>query len=102
MRKAESLHLAKVAGLGCIVCFLQGNEGTPAEIHHPRDNCGMAQRASHYEAIPLCPAHHRLGDGTDAFNGQWGFHKNQREFESRYGDESELLARVRREIGWEM
>ena len=55
MNKAEKEHLSKVAGIGCIVCRMRGNEGTPAEIHHIRSGQGMSQRASNYEAIPLCP-----------------------------------------------
>jgi hypothetical protein len=55
-----------------------GYEGTPAEIHHPRRGTGLGQRASHYDAIPLCPEHHRgntgiHGLGTKGFPKKWGF-----------------------------
>ena len=38
----------------------------------------MGQRASHYDAIPLCPEHHRgntgiHGLGTKGFPKKWGF-----------------------------
>ena len=55
MNKAEKEHLSKVASVGCIVCMMQGNEESPAEIHHIRSGQGISQRASNYEVIPLCP-----------------------------------------------
>ena len=72
MTKDEKQHLDKVAAIGCVLCHLQGTPGTPAEIHHPRKGTGMGQRASHYDAIPLCPEHHRgktgiHGMGVKAF-----------------------------------
>ena len=78
MTKAEKEHLSKVSALGCMVCKRMGYEGTPAEIHHPRRGTGLGQRASHYDAIPLCPEHHRgntgiHGLGTKGFPKKWGF-----------------------------
>ena len=55
MNKAEKEHLSRVANVGCIVCRMQGNEESPAEIHHIRSGQGISQRASNYEVIPLCP-----------------------------------------------
>ena len=55
MNKAEKEHLSRVANVGCIVCRMQGNEESPAEIHHIRHGQGISQRASNYEVIPLCP-----------------------------------------------
>ena len=55
MNKAEKEHLSKVASVGCIVCRNIGFGESPAEIHHVRTGQGMGQRASNYEAIPLCP-----------------------------------------------
>ena len=68
----EKKHLNKLSAIGCVLCHLLGTPGTPAEIHHPRKGTGMGQRASHYDAIPLCTAHHRgdigiLGMGVKAF-----------------------------------
>ena len=78
MNQEEKKHLSKVAAIGCVLCHLQGTPGTLAEIHHPRKGTGMAQRASHYDAIPLCPEHHRgktgvHGLGTKGFPKHWGF-----------------------------
>lgn len=89
MNKSEKDHLSKVASIGCIVCKLQGNEGTPAEIHHIRHGNGMSQRASNYDVIPLCQWHHRLGGYSVAI------HAGRKEFESLYGTELELLEQVR-------
>ena len=92
MTKAEKEHLSKVAALGCMVCKRMGYEGTPAEIHHPRRGTGLGQRASHYDAIPLCPEHHRgnsgiHGLGTKGFPKRWGF------------TESDLLDEVKMLLG---
>ena len=92
MTKAEKAHLSKVASLGCIVCKRMGYEGTPAEIHHPRRGTGLGQRASNYDAIPLCPEHHRgntgiHGLGTKGFPKRWGF------------TESDLLDEVKMLLG---
>ena len=86
MKKDEKKHLSAVADLGCIVCYKQGNGGTPAEIHHIRSGQGMGQRNSHYNVIPLCPIHHRFGG-----HGEVGFHQSPKEFVERYGTEAELL-----------
>jgi hypothetical protein len=60
-------------------------ERSPAEIHHLRiKSRGIGLKASHYDAIPLCPEHHRgqsgvHGMGTKGFAKHYGF------------DESDLL-----------
>jgi hypothetical protein len=75
---AEKKHLGRVAELGCAVCRRMGHPGTPAEIHHLRAGTGAGRRSSHWEAIPLCPEHHRgntglHGLGTKGFPKRWGF-----------------------------
>lgn len=62
-KKAERTYLSRVAELGCACCRRLGLGATPAEIHHPRKGTGMAQRAAHRDAIPLCPEHHRGNTG---------------------------------------
>jgi hypothetical protein len=61
MNRRESEYLGRVARLGCVCCSLLGFEveDVPPEIHHPREGQGMAQRASNWLAIPLCPECHR-------------------------------------------
>jgi len=84
--KAERAHMASVAALGCIVC------GNHAGVHHIRKGCGMGQRASHYDTIPLCPYHHQDGGFGVAI------HAGQKEFEKNFGSELELLEKTRRRL----
>ena len=84
--KAEKEHMNKVAKLGCIVCRKQGNLYSPAELHHIRDMTGMGQRASHYEVLPLCVMHHRIGKES--------FHYSKKDFENKWGRQKDLLAEV--------
>ena len=83
-----------MAELGCIACYLQGTPGTPAEIHHPRAGTGAGRKASHFDALPLCPPHHR---GTDHPRTP-SIHLAKRAFIDRFGTEYELLELVRRRL----
>lgn len=51
--KAERSHLDRVAGLPCACCG-----DSPVQVHHIREGQGMAQRASDFLTIPLCPSCH--------------------------------------------
>ena len=95
MKKADRIHLQKVAELGCVVCRNIGVGYSPAEIHHLRKDCGTGQRSSHKRSIPLCPQHHR--------NGGYGvaIHAGQRKWEENYGTEESLLEQVNRELAGE-
>jgi hypothetical protein len=78
MTKDEKKYLSLVAELGCAVCRRMGYPGTPAEIHHPRKGTGLALRAPHSDAIPLCLEHHRgqtgvHGLGTKGFARTYGY-----------------------------
>lgn len=87
MTRAESIYLGKVARLGCAACNLLGFEvdDVQPEIHHPREDQGMAQRASNYLAIPLCPTHHR---------GPQGIHGDKQILRQLKCSELDLLAWV--------
>lgn len=87
--KAEREHLSKVAEIGCIVCLNENYGQSPAEIHHIRSGQGMAQRASNYEVIPLCPIHHRNGGHGVAV------HAGIETWQERFGTEVELLNQVK-------
>lgn len=87
MNKAEKNHLNKVAELGCIACFKQGTPGTVAEIHHPRAGTGASRRASHFDALPLCPMHHRGTAGLSIPS----IHGSKNSFIETFGTEAELL-----------
>lgn len=86
--KAESKHMDKVAALGCIACINSGYGETPAEIHHI-GNATMGKRASNYETIPLCHAHHRTGGYGIAV------HAGRKAWEGEHGTEQDLLEQVR-------
>lgn len=84
--------MSDVASMGCVVCRNQGYTGSPAELHHVTTGVGMGQKASDYDVIPLCPAHHRLGG--------WGIalHAGEREWQERYGSQRSLLSQTGREL----
>lgn len=99
MKKAEREHLARVAELGCVACYVQaGVWGTPGEIHHIRHGQGFGQRAGNYDVICLCePGHHRNNDkeaGKVAIHGNTGCGA----FEALYGTEEELLEITRNNL----
>lgn len=77
--------MGRVAEIGCILCRHQGNEGTPAQVHHIRDGVGAAQRQSDMLTVPLCKEHHVGASGLHGL-GVRGFY-------TRYKlDELDLLA----------
>lgn len=91
--KAESEHMGRVADLGCLPCLNNGMPGTPAECHHIRHQIGAGRRSSHFQTIPLCPEHHRLGAYGVAI------HAGKRAWEKIYGTELQLLEQTRQLLG---
>jgi hypothetical protein len=84
MTKDEKKYYDRLARFGCILCYKQGNEGTPAELHHIR----RAGKRSNAPVIPLCPYHHR-GSNT-SIHGM-----GRKQFERVYETtEEELLEMV--------
>ena len=76
--------MEKVARLGCLICRKEGNPFSPAELHHIKDVATIGgQRASHFEVIPLCVNHHRIGKES--------FHENSKGFSEKWGSQRELL-----------
>lgn len=94
MTRAERAHYTRLAALGCVVCRNNGQPGTPAEIHHLRTHTGAARKSVYTDSIPLCPVHHRQGDGSARFGGELGYHVAPRSWEARYGTQRELLERI--------
>jgi hypothetical protein len=88
--KLEKQKYRKIAELGCSLCRHQGNEGTPAELHHiRRGNIPRAQAP----VIPLCTYHHR-GSNT-SIHGM-----GRRQFEIVYQiTQEELLEQTERLLG---
>jgi hypothetical protein len=66
-------HMNAVADLGCILCRHLNYGKTSAELHHPREAAGGAQKASDWLVIPLCPEHHRGNSGLHGL-GTKGFY----------------------------
>ena len=93
--KARIAHFERVSALGCIACLIDGNPGTPAELHHIRETAGGGQKALDSDVISVCPAHHR---GT-MHPAVPSIHLDRLTFIARYGSETELLARVRAMTG---
>lgn len=81
--------MQQVVSLGCIACLNQGDNDTPAEIHHLRSGVGQGQRSSHYRTLPLCHIHHRTGGYGLAF------HAGPKEWQRIHGTEEDLLAQVK-------
>lgn len=79
--KAVREYMRKVADLNCICC------GAEAELHHPRFNVGLSQRANDMDVIPLCPHHHRFGKDS--------IHLGKKLFIEKFGTEQELLKKVK-------
>ena len=80
MTKSERERNRKIAELGCSLCRHQGNEGTPAELHHIRR--GNIPRAT-APVIPLCVYHHRASNtsihemGRKRFEREYGISEEQ-------------------------
>lgn len=83
MSLAAKRHLSRVAALGCVLCRRLGYPDTPAEVHHLREGQGMAQRASDWLTVGLCPDHHR---------GARGIHGDRSALRQAKCDEMDLLA----------
>jgi len=87
--KAEREFMNEVASLGCIACSKDGLT-RPAEIHHVRIHTGMGLRPSHFNILPLCPAHHRTG--------KISVHLGKKAFEEKYGTQQQLIKQVKERI----
>lgn len=91
MNKAEKAHISKVLALGCQACRVMGINTAECEVHHI-GNGTMGKRASNYEVIGLCHAHHRTGGYGVAV------HAGRKAWEANYGTEQDLLEMVLAEI----
>ena len=87
--KREKEIFRRTAELGCSLCRHQGNEGTPAELHHIR----RAGKRGNAPVIPLCPFHHR-GSNT-SIHGM-----GRKQFEVVYQiTEEQLLEQTQKLLG---
>ena len=91
-RIVDPAHLARVRRLPCLACEQECREqDSPTEAHHIKRKAdgsryGMGQKAHDTETIPLCRNRHH-------WNGV-NVHMSMAEFESRYGNERDLLAKT--------
>lgn len=78
--KAGALFMAKVARLPCVICG-----AFPVQVHHVI--CGRfgSRKASDFDTIPLCHAHHLGPDGIHANKAAWV---------ARHGDDRDYLLAV--------
>lgn len=74
---------SRICEHGCLACMIDGNPGTPGEIHH----CKEHGRRMHSRTVCLCPPHHKP---TSAIKGVLNRHLNPIEFRDRYGSDVEL------------
>lgn len=87
----EAAWMARAEQFGCIVCWLQHGIKTPAAIHHILSG---GRRMGHFWTLPLCdPGHHQ---NPQQGSGKVARHPDKARFESAYGTELELLAKLRR------
>lgn len=75
---AMKTYMNGVAEHPCCVCGAE-----PVELHHVREGQGMAQRASNWLVVPLCPSCHR---------GPRGVHGDKSALRLRKLTEMDLLA----------
>lgn len=77
-------HMGKVAQLPCACCGASG-----VHVHHIREGQGMAQRASDFLTIPLCP---------DCHVGPLGVHGDKSLMRIRKLSELDMLAETIRKL----
>lgn len=78
MKKNEKRWMDKVAQLPCALCGAHG-----VQVHHIREGQGMAQRASNFLVVPLCP---------DCHTGPLGVHGDKTLLRIKKMTELDLLA----------
>ena len=74
---AAKAHMARVAALPCVVC-----DAWPVEVHHCISGRYGSRKASDFDTIPLCYAHHR---------GPFGIHTDKAQWEADYGPDTAYL-----------
>lgn len=81
---AERRHHGLIAEMPCVLCDLLGQpQASNTTVHHIREGQGMAQRASHWLAIPLC---------RDCHQGDLGIHGDRTLLRIANVNELDLLA----------
>lgn len=73
-------YMNAAASLNCVICGAHG-----VQLHHAREGCGMAQRASDWLVCAICPECH---------TGSRGIHGDRSILRLHKLDEMDLLART--------
>ena len=81
---AQDLRHTAARDLGCI-----NHPGTPASIHHCRENLGMGQAVNHDDFLNLCFYCHQ-----DSSAGNISIHFNPIAFRKKYGTETQLMEKL--------
>ena len=81
---AAKAHMARVAGLPCVICGSR-----PVEVHHCISGRYGSRKVSDFDTIPLCYDHHR---------GALGIHTDKSAWEAEHGPDTGFLDAVRRAI----
>lgn len=83
---SERDYMGRVAALGCYLCNHLGYGYNEAQLHHPREGVGMAQRQSNWLVLPVCQIHHQ--------DAQYGIHGQRKAWKLAGVVEMDALAWV--------
>lgn len=72
-------HMDRVKQLPCVICLAP----PPSDAHHVISGRYGSRKASDFDTIPLCKAHHQ--DGPEAI------HQNKRAWEQAHGPDYDFL-----------
>ncbi len=78
--------MGRVAELPCVLCGAHG-----VQVHHIREGQGMAQRASNWLVVPLCPSCH---------TGPLGVHGDKTMMRINKMTELDMLAKTIEALSW--
>jgi hypothetical protein len=84
--RPEIRHMGRVAELPCVLCGAHG-----VQVHHIREGQGMAQRASNWLVVPLCPSCH---------TGPLGVHGDKTMMRINKMTELDMLAKTIEALSW--
>lgn len=84
--RREREHLLAVKMLPCVIC----NAPPPSEAHHCIHDRYSAAKVSHFQTIPLCAAHHRIGPNA--------IHEGKETWRRRFGADHSYLIAVLKKI----
>jgi len=87
--KEEKDWMDAISNFGCIVCHLFYDCHSPSEVHHID---GKTKPQAHLMTLGLCYKHHREGINNDLYVSR---HPFKREFEKRYGKQTDLLIKLK-------